>query len=72
MKLHLKELAEKNRGWSLYKLAQELKISQQTVYSWTNSRTEPSFFYLDRICTILNCDIGDLLENEKKTSSVNR
>ena len=64
MKIKLKETAKEKKNYSLYRLAQELDLPQQTVYSWAKGRTQPSYINLDRICAILDCSIGDILEAE--------
>lgn len=64
MKVMIKEASKKFKGYSLYKLAHVMNIPQQTVYSWANGKTQPSYKNLDRICTILDCKIEDLLEAE--------
>ncbi len=63
MKIKIKELAQK-KELSLYRLAKELDIPQQTVYSWAKGRTQPSYENLDRLCEALDCTIGELLEAE--------
>ena len=64
MKIKLKETAKKKKDFSLYRLALELNVPQQTVYSWAKGRTQPSYYNLDRICDVLECKIEDLLEAE--------
>jgi transcriptional regulator with XRE-family HTH domain len=64
LKIRIKETARKKKSWSLYRLAKELGLPQQTVYSWANGRTQPSYDNMDRLCEILNCSIGELLEAE--------
>ena len=64
MKIKIKEIALKNKNMSLYKLAQEMGLPQQTIYSWAKGRTQPSYLNLDRLCNILECEIGDILEAE--------
>lgn len=64
MKVKLKETAKEKKGYSLYKLAKELNLPQQTVYSWAKGRTQPSYSNLDKICGILDCTISDILEAE--------
>lgn len=64
MKIKLKEVAKKNKGYSMYRLAIEMGLPQQTVYSWANGRTQPSYENLDRLCEVLECSIGELLEAE--------
>lgn len=64
MKIKIKEIALKNKNMSLYKLAQEMGLPQQTIYSWAKGRTQPSYLNLDKLCNILECEIGDILEAE--------
>ncbi len=64
MKIMLKEAALKFKGYTVYKLALELKVPYQTVYSWAKGRTQPSYESLDKICNVLECKIQDLLEAE--------
>jgi transcriptional regulator with XRE-family HTH domain len=62
MKIKIKEVAQAKKGWSLYKLAKELGLPQQTVYSWASGRTQPSYDNMDRLCDILDCAVGELFE----------
>lgn len=64
MKVKIKELAKEKKDWSLYRLAKELGLPQQTVYSWASGRTQPSYDNMDRLCDILDCPVGDLFEAE--------
>ncbi len=64
MKIKIREIEKKNKGYSLYKLAKELQLPQQTVYSWANGRTQPSYENMDKLCDALDCTIGDLFESE--------
>ena len=64
MKIKIKETAKKLKGYSLYRLAIVLNMPQQTIYSWANGRTQPSYENMDRLCEVLECSIGDLLEAE--------
>lgn len=64
LKIRIKETARTKKGWSLYRLAKELGLPQQTVYSWANGRTQPSYDNMDRLCEILGCMIGELFEAE--------
>lgn len=57
-------MAREKKGWSLYRLAKELGLPQQTVYSWANGRTQPSYDNMDRLCEIIDCILGDLFEAE--------
>ena len=64
MKRKIKETIKEKRGWSLYRLARILDLPQQTVYSWANGRTQPSYENMDRLCDAIGCGIGDLFEAE--------
>ncbi len=64
MKIKIKEVARNTRGWSLYRLAKELGLPQQTVYSWANGRTQPSYDNMDRLCEVIDCNVGELFEAE--------
>ena len=64
MKIKIKEIAKEKKGYSLYKLAQVMNLPQQTIYSWAKGRTQPSFSNLDKLCAVLECSVGELLEAE--------
>jgi len=64
MKVKIKEIAKQKKNYSLYRLAQVMGLPQQTIYSWAKGRTQPSYLNLDKLCNILDCKIGDLLEAE--------
>jgi len=71
MKIKIKEAAQKFQKWSLYRLAKELNLPQQTVYSWANGRTQPSYDNMDKLCDILGCEISDLFESEPVQKKLN-
>lgn len=71
VKIKLKETAKEKKGWSLYKLAKELHLPQQTVYSWASGRTQPSYENMDKLCDILECPIGELFETEPVQHKLN-
>ena len=71
MKIKIKETAKKFQNWSLYRLAKELCLPQQTVYSWANGRTQPSYENMDKLCDILGCGINDLFEPEPVQKKLN-
>ena len=62
MKINLREVALQKKGWSLYKLALELDLPNQSVYAWQNGKVVPSLKTLDKLCNLLGCTIGDLAE----------
>ena len=71
MKIKIKETAKKFQGWSLYRLAKELNLPQQTVYSWANGRTQPSYENMDKLCDVLECEVYDLFEAEPVQKKLN-
>lgn len=71
MKIKIKEAVKKMKNWSLYKLAKELNLPQQTVYSWASGRTQPSYENMDRLCDILECSVSDLFEAEPVQNKLN-
>ena len=64
LKIKIKEVAKEKKSWSLYRLAKELGLPQQTVYSWANARTQPSYENMDKLCEIIECTVGELFEAE--------
>ena len=65
MIVRIKEATRELKKWSLYRLAKELGLPQQTVYSWANGRTQPNYFHQDLICTALGCTLNDLYKPER-------
>ena len=39
-----------DRGWTVYRLAQESVLNEQTLYNWFSSKTYPSIPMLRQIC----------------------
>ena len=64
MKVKIKETAKLKKNYSLYRLAKVMGLPQQTIYSWAKGRTQPNYTNLDKLCDVLECEIGDLLEAE--------
>ena len=71
MKIKIKETIRQKKGWSLYRLAKELNLPQQTVYSWASGRTQPSYDNMDRLCEIISCSVGELFEAEPVQQKLN-
>ncbi len=71
LRIRIKETARKKKGWSLYRLAKELGLPQQTVYSWANGRTQPSYENMDKLCEAIGCYLGDLFEAETAKQKLN-
>lgn len=70
MRNHIEEVARKNKNWSLYRLAERLNLPQQTIYSWANTRTQPSFYNMERLCLILDCTLDDLFSIEAQQTPI--
>lgn len=60
IKNSLREVAMRSKGWTIYKLAQELELPQQTVYSWAWNKTQPNYKNLLKICNLLDCSMEDV------------
>ena len=71
MKVKIKECAKELKSWSLYKLAKEMSLPQQTIYSWASGRTQPSYESIDMLCAILECTLNDLFEVEPVQQKIN-
>ena len=65
MRVTIREVARTKKDWSLYRLAKEMEVSLPTIYSWAKGKTQPSYQYLDRICTVLDCGVEELFQAEK-------
>ncbi len=63
MQINIKKVAEE-KNISLYRIAKIIRMPQQTVYSWANGRTQPSYENMDKLCTALNCTMGELFIRE--------
>lgn len=46
-------------------LAQELNVSPTTVSRWAQNTSQPDLYTLDKIASILNVSVKDLLVNNK-------
>jgi ribosome-binding protein aMBF1 (putative translation factor) len=60
VKIRIKEVAKEYKGWSLYGLAKEMSLPQQTVYSWASGRTQPNYDNMEALCLVLGCGLDDL------------
>ncbi len=49
------------RGWSIYKLAQEADISQQTFHQWLEGKALPSYKALQNIAQAYGITIAELV-----------
>jgi DNA-binding Xre family transcriptional regulator len=60
MQLDISHAAKRFKQWSLYRLAIELDVPNQTIYSWNSGKIIPSLKNLTKICEALNCTPNDL------------
>lgn len=70
MQIKIREVARKNKDISLYELAKRLVMPQQTIYSWNNGRTQPNYANMDKLCSELDCTVGDLFIAEPVQSKL--
>ena len=65
IRLTLKEFLDKNRI-SRYFLSKQTGIQYQIIDNYyKNKVTRYDSFVLERICTVLDCDISDIIEFKK-------
>lgn len=57
--------ALKDAGYSTYRIRKESIFAQGTLTAFNNDGMV-SFATLDKLCTLLNCDIGDIIEHVKE------
>lgn len=51
-------------GLSATELANKAKVAKSSLSDWEHGRTQPSTDALFRICSVLNCNVTDLLSSE--------
>ncbi len=61
MRLLIAEVAYRNKGWNMRKLADRLELDPQTVMYWNQGRAYPRFPTLIKLCRLLECKLEDLL-----------
>jgi DNA-binding XRE family transcriptional regulator len=61
MRLQIAEIARRNKGWNMRKLAEKLDLDHQTVMYWNQGRSYPRFPVLIKLCRLLECTLEDLL-----------
>lgn len=68
MKVKLREVCLKNKGWSVYDLSTLLAkhegIAVCTTYAWSSGKRLPRAKHLDMLCNLLDCTLADLYEVE--------
>lgn len=53
------------RGWSVYKLAEEATITQSTINNIYNRKTEPKIASLRAICNAFNITLAEVFADEE-------
>lgn len=62
MRLKISEIAFKNKGWNMRKVAERLEVPHQTVLYWNQGRSTPRLRMLIRLCRLLECTLEDLVQ----------
>ena len=57
------------KGWTLYKLAEESEITQSTLSNMFIRKTQPSIATLTNICNGLNISLSEFFAEESTTPS---
>lgn len=72
MKVILNETLKK-KNISQYKLAKDTGIAASTLNNLCNNKTTSiQFKVLDKICSILNCNVSDILEYENGNNNISK
>lgn len=58
------------KGWTLYKLAEESEITQSTLSNMFIRKTQPSITTLTNICNGLNISLSEFFAEEPATPSI--
>ncbi len=48
----------KEKGWSLYELANQANISTATLYEWSSNRKHPSLANIEKLCIALGISLS--------------
>ena len=54
--------ALKSEGYSTYRIRQENLFNSSTVSKFKNNQTDISVKTVERLCNLLNCQPGDIIE----------
>jgi len=47
------------RGWSVYRLASEADLNQQTIHKWLNLGTQPNLQNIEQVCSAFGITLAD-------------
>ena len=56
-----------DRGWSVYRLANEAGLAQSTIINMFNRETLPSIVTLENICTAFGISMSEFFEEDQNT-----
>lgn len=63
------------KGYTVYSLSKELKVSFSCVKGWVNGTRQPNYENMDKLCFLFNCSMDDLYsaanENKKFVNPLN-
>jgi transcriptional regulator with XRE-family HTH domain len=62
MRMRITELACRQKGWTMKKLADAMGVEHQTVMYWNQGRAFPRLPMLIRLCRLLGCKLDDMIE----------
>ncbi len=54
-----------NAGVSQEKLAEKMSVARQTISKWENGETYPSTEHILKLSEVLDCNVGDLVGEQK-------
>lgn len=61
MRLQIAEVARRNKGWNMRKLADVMRLEHQTVMYWNQGRAYPRLPTLIKLCRLLECTFEELV-----------
>lgn len=56
------------RGWSLYELSKQTKISESTIYTWNRNGKTPSIPVLEKICVAYGITLFQFFQSLENTT----
>jgi ribosome-binding protein aMBF1 (putative translation factor) len=65
MHLQIAEVARRNKGWNMRKLADKMEIEHQTVMYWNQGRAYPRLPTLVKLCRLLGCTFEELVVDDE-------
>lgn len=53
------------RGWTIYRLAQESGLSSQTIHQWMGRTSEPSLAGITQVCEAFGITLAEFFSNSE-------